>query len=173
MIIVGQPLRTLNDQIDFALWIIDLFREFFSNILFRGFILNPLYLSRIANVFVFYSDIHHVVAIFFANSLISRYIFHQSTLNLPYFFALWISLTLNSLWIYFWIYCICFDHLSREYTTNFLSFCELIINSVSGWRIQYVFLEFTIFLPNSLQIHYLTILHFLTTNSLEIDYRFR
>ena len=146
---------------------------------FRGFILNPLYLSRIANVFVFYSGIHHKVAIFFANSLIIRYIFHQSTLNLPYFFTLWIYLTfLHSqfylLWIHYeFTFCICFDHLSREYTTNFLSFCELIINSVSGWRIHYLFLEFTIFFPNSLQIHYLTILHFLTTNSLEIDYRFR
>ena len=147
-----------------------LFRNSFRIHCFRGFILNPLYLSRIANVFVFYSGIHHKVAIFFANSLIIRYIFHQSTLNLPYFFTLWISLTLNSLWIYFlhlfwqsisWIYYKFPIILRIDHKLSFW-----LANSLSVFWIHHLPPEFT---TNSLS-HYLTLqTHYkLITNSLSI-----
>ena len=131
---------------------------------------NPLYLSRIANVFVFHSRIHHVVAIFFANSLIIRYIFHQSTLNLPYFFTLWISLTLNSLWIYFlhlfwpsisWIYYKFPIILRIDHKLSFW-----LANSLSVSWIHHLSPEFT---TNSLS-HYLTLSHYtLTWNWLSIS----
>ena len=137
---------------------------------FREFILNPLYLPRNANIFIFHSGIQHVFAIFFANSLIIKYIFHQDALNLPYFFALWISLTLNSLWIYFlllfspsisWIH-YKFSMISRIH--HKLSFW--FANSLSVSWIHHLSREFT---TNSIS-HYLTLSHYkLTWNWLSIS----